>query len=75
MATGINCTAPEDVDELIARIRVRSSSPPIAVYPNSGEGWDAVGRRWTGTAAGRVDGEAAVRRELLGPCSSAVAVA
>ena len=42
------------------------SSLPIAVYPNSGEGWDAVGRRWTGTAAGRVDGEAAVRWRAAG---------
>jgi homocysteine S-methyltransferase len=22
---------------------------PIVVYPNSGESWDAVGRRWTGS--------------------------
>ncbi len=65
VATGINCTAPEHVEELIARIR-SVSSLPIAVYPNSGEGWDAVARRWTGTGAGRVDGEAAVRWRSAG---------
>jgi homocysteine S-methyltransferase len=72
VATGVNCTAPEHVDELIARIR-SVSSLPVAVYPNSGEGWDAVARRWTGTGAGRVDGEAAVRwrsagAALIGGC-------
>jgi homocysteine S-methyltransferase len=65
VATGVNCTAPEHVDELIERIR-SVSSLPIAVYPNSGEGWDAVARRWTGTGAGRVDGEAAVRWRSAG---------
>ena len=65
VATGVNCTAPEHVVELIERIR-SVSSLPIAVYPNSGEGWDAVARRWTGTAAGRVDGEAAVRWRAAG---------
>ena len=57
VATGVNCTAPEHVDELIGRIR-SVSSLPIAVYPNSGEGWDASraaldgdrgrARRWRG---------------------------
>ena len=65
VAIGVNCTAPEHVEELIARIRAVSSLP-IAVYPNSGEGWDAVARRWTGTGAGRVDGEAAVRWRSAG---------
>ncbi len=65
VATGINCTAPEHVEELIARIR-SVSSLPIAVYPNSGEGWDATARRWTGTSAGRVDGDAAVRWRAAG---------
>jgi len=72
VAIGVNCTAPEHLDELIARIR-SVSSLPVAVYPNSGEGWDAVARRWTGTTAGRVDGEAALRwrsagAQLIGGC-------
>jgi S-methylmethionine-dependent homocysteine/selenocysteine methylase len=59
VATGINCTAPEHVEELIVRIRAVTSLP-VVVYPNSGEGWDAVARRWTGAAGGRVDGGTAV---------------
>jgi S-methylmethionine-dependent homocysteine/selenocysteine methylase len=72
IAIGVNCTAPEHVDELVARIRA-TTSLPIAVYPNSGEGWDAVARRWTGDGAGRVDGDAALRwaaagASLVGGC-------
>jgi len=58
VAVGVNCTAPEAVPELIGRIRAMTSLPVI-VYPNSGEGWDSAARRWTGTGAGRVDGETA----------------
>jgi homocysteine S-methyltransferase len=60
VAVGVNCTAPEHVDELVARIRA-TCSLPIVAYPNSGEGWDARARRWTGTGPGRVDGDAAAR--------------
>ena len=65
VAIGVNCTAPEHVDELITRIRA-ATSLPIAVYPNSGEGWDAAARRWTGAEAGRVDGAAARRWHAAG---------
>jgi homocysteine S-methyltransferase len=58
VAVGVNCTAPEHVPELIARIHAATRLPVVA-YPNSGEGWDARARRWTGEADGRVDGEAA----------------
>jgi homocysteine S-methyltransferase len=60
VAIGINCTPPEHVEELIGRIRATTSLPVVA-YPNSGEGWDAAARAWTGGAEGRVDGEAARR--------------
>ncbi len=50
VAVGVNCTAPEHVPELIARIRAATDLPVVA-YPNSGEGWDAAARRWTGPAA------------------------
>ena len=33
--------------------RRRAAGKPVVVYPNSGEGWDAVGRRWTGHARDR----------------------
>jgi len=26
-----------------------AAGKPVVVYPNSGERWDAAGRRWTGT--------------------------
>ena len=65
LAVGVNCTAPEYIDELVARIRA-ATPLPIVVYPNSGEGWDAVARRWTGTGRDRVDADAARRWRGLG---------
>jgi homocysteine S-methyltransferase len=49
VAIGINCTAPAFVTPLI-RILKASTTKPIVVYPNSGEGWDAQTRTWTGKA-------------------------
>ena len=72
LAIGVNCTAPEHVDELLARAR-RATSKPLIVYPNSGEGWDPVTRRWIRAAGPTVDGTA-VRRwveegaTLVGGC-------
>jgi homocysteine S-methyltransferase len=65
LAVGVNCTAPEHLDELVARIRA-ASPLPIVVYPNSGEGWDATARRWTGLGRDRVDPAAARRWRGLG---------
>ena len=65
LAVGVNCTAPEHVDELVARIRAATTLPVVA-YPNSGEGWDAGERRWTGDGRDRVDGAAAARWRSLG---------
>ena len=48
MAVGVNCTAPGAVRPSIAA--AATAGKPVVVYPNSGEGWDAVGRRWTGAA-------------------------
>jgi homocysteine S-methyltransferase len=47
VAVGINCTAPGYALELVERTAALTSLP-VVVYPNSGEGWDAVARRWTG---------------------------
>ena len=58
LAVGVNCTASEHVPELVARIAAVTTLP-VVVYPNSGEAWDAAGRRWTGDAGAGVDGEAA----------------
>jgi homocysteine S-methyltransferase len=72
VAVGFNCTAPEHADELVARIGAVTDLPVVA-YPNSGEGWDAVNRRWTGAVAGRIDADAAARwhaggARLVGGC-------
>lgn len=71
VAVGFNCTAPEHADELVARFH-GATGLPVVVYPNSGEGWDAVNRRWTGSGA-RLDGAAAARWHhdgagLIGGC-------
>ncbi len=47
VAIGVNCTHPELIVELIGELRAASGKPIIA-YPNSGEGWDAAARCWTG---------------------------
>jgi homocysteine S-methyltransferase len=49
VALGINCTPPGLVTGLIREVR-KSTAKPILVYPNSGEGWDAEHRCWTGTS-------------------------
>ncbi len=47
VAIGINCTHPDLIVELIGELRA-ASNKPVIVYPNSGEGWDAAARCWTG---------------------------
>ena len=53
IAVGVNCTAPAAV--LPAVHAAATTDKPVVVYPNSGERWDAVARRWTGPAAGPAD--------------------
>ncbi|ADB75671.1 homocysteine S-methyltransferase [Geodermatophilus obscurus] len=48
VAVGVNCTDPDGV--LAAVTAAGVAGRPVVVYPNSGERWDAAGRRWTGTA-------------------------
>ena len=47
IAVGINCTAPAAVGPSIAA--AAATGKPVVAYPNSGEGWDAAVRRWTGS--------------------------
>jgi homocysteine S-methyltransferase len=49
VAIGVNCTHPSLISALIAELRA-GSDKPIVVYPNSGEGWDAQTRCWTGNS-------------------------
>ena len=60
LAIGVNCTAPQHVDELLARAR-SATSKPLIVYPNSGERWDACAKRWIDGDGPIVDGPAAQR--------------
>jgi len=48
-AIGVNCTSPAFITRLVERMR-SVTDRPIVVYPNSGEGWDAESKSWTGAA-------------------------
>jgi homocysteine S-methyltransferase len=48
VAIGVNCTQPALIPALIRELR-RATDKTIVVYPNSGEGWDASTRHWTGS--------------------------
>jgi homocysteine S-methyltransferase len=48
IAVGFNCTDPAGTGPSIDA--AAGSGKPVVVYPNSGERWDAAGRRWTGEA-------------------------
>jgi len=50
LAVGVNCTQPELIGGLIERA-ITATRKPLIVYPNSGEAWDAVNRRWCGTTS------------------------
>jgi homocysteine S-methyltransferase len=45
-AVGVNCCAPGDVVDALA-----TAEGVEVAYPNSGQGWDAEARRWTGESA------------------------
>ena len=47
VAIGVNCVPPKWISALIGELQA-GSDKPIVVYPNSGEGWDATRRWWTG---------------------------
>jgi homocysteine S-methyltransferase len=47
IAVGVNCTAPSAVGPSV--VEAARTGRPVVAYPNSGEGWDAVDRRWTGS--------------------------
>jgi len=69
IAVGVNCTAPAAIVPSVAAASV--ASKPVVVYPNSGEGWDAVHRSWTGTpgiATDDVPGWVGAGARLIGGC-------
>jgi homocysteine S-methyltransferase len=50
IAVGVNCTEPVGLAAAI-EVAAKASGKPVVAYPNSGEGWDAETRSWTGAAA------------------------
>jgi homocysteine S-methyltransferase len=52
IAVGVNCCPPDEVSSTLAGALDAAGKPGVA-YPNSGERWDAEGRRWQGV--GRLD--------------------
>lgn len=70
VAVGINCCAPEDVQGAV-ELAAAVSGKPVVAYPNSGEEWDAGGRRWTGGASDSTSlapGWVAAGAEYIGGC-------
>ncbi len=72
VAIGVNCTHPTFIPALIAELR-DASDKPIVVYPNSGEGWDARNRCWTGIGDPAVYGVQAAEwfaagAQIIGGC-------
>jgi homocysteine S-methyltransferase len=47
IAVGVNCVHPRVVGTTIRHLTA-GTDKPIVIYPNSGETWDAVERKWTG---------------------------
>ncbi|KAJ0393075.1 hypothetical protein P43SY_004176 [Pythium insidiosum] len=45
LAVGVNCTAPQHVESLLQALDTPPETPKLA-YPNSGEHWDGVNKRW-----------------------------
>jgi len=70
VAVGVNCCSPTDVLGAIATAREVTGKPVIA-YPNSGEGWDARRRAWTGRSrqsAGQLRQWVAAGARIAGGC-------
>ncbi|MFD7537811.1 homocysteine S-methyltransferase [Streptomyces sp. NPDC059819] len=70
IAVGVNCCTPADADRAVP-LAASVTGKPVVVYPNSGERWDAEGRRWAGGStfdAGRVGEWVASGARLVGGC-------
>ncbi len=68
IAVGVNCTAPSDATAAVA---LAGEHGHVVVYPNSGQGWDAQARAWTGESAFHADDVAswvADGARLVGGC-------
>jgi homocysteine S-methyltransferase len=65
MAVGVNCTAPRHFPDLLMAAGTATRKPLIA-YPNRGDRWDPVGRRWLADDDGRYDPAAVAGWTSLG---------
>jgi homocysteine S-methyltransferase len=50
-AIGVNCTKPDHIAGLVARIRTSAPDLPIVVYPNAGRVWDGAASEWLGAGS------------------------
>lgn len=69
-AVGVNCVSPDLVSGILQVLR-GATEKPVAVYPNSGEGWDGRAKRWTGRGVSLVHRAREWREEgarVLGGC-------
>ncbi|WP_416967815.1 homocysteine S-methyltransferase [Streptomyces sp. 4F14] len=70
VAVGVNCCVPEDATRAV-ETAARVTGKPVVVYPNSGEGWDANARAWTGSssfAPDEVEGWRTAGARMVGGC-------
>ncbi|WP_345746203.1 homocysteine S-methyltransferase [Streptomyces sp. ODS28] len=70
IAAGVNCCAAEDVAGAVEAACAATGKPAVA-YPNSGEGWDAAARSWTGSPTfdpARLGAWTAAGARLVGGC-------
>ena len=68
VAVGVNCCAPADV---LSAVTQAVSVRPAVAYPNSGQGWDAESRCWTGDSVFHPDAVrswVAAGARLVGGC-------
>ena len=70
-AVGVNCTAPEYVDELLGRVRTVTDLPLIA-YPNAGRTYDAASKSWSGGESASTFAGAAIVGGCCGVGPSAI---
>ena len=53
-AVGVNCTKPEHIAGLVARIRAAQPELAIVLYPNAGRVWDGHASVWLGDGSDRL---------------------
>ena len=52
---GVNCTPPAYMTQAIQALQAGAPDVPVAVYPNSGETYDAAAKTWSGLPTGTPD--------------------